>query len=69
MKRRIAFAAALVTLLPLDAPLSQPVPREAGPASAESVPVSLAPEAFRIRRERLMKQLGPGVAVLYSKGE
>jgi Xaa-Pro aminopeptidase len=36
---------------------------------AEKVPEPLAPSVFKARRERLMKQLGPGVAVLYSKGE
>jgi len=69
MKRRIALAAALVTLLPLAALRAQPAPREPARLAAERVPTSLAPEAFRLRRERLMKQLGPGVAVLYSKGE
>lgn len=33
------------------------------------VPAPLPASVFQARRERLMKQLGPGVAVLYSKGE
>jgi Xaa-Pro aminopeptidase len=39
--------------------LAQPIEKVAPPLSAS---------VFKARRERLMKQLGPGVAVLYSKG-
>ena len=40
-------------------------------AHAQAEPVHAPPPAsvFRARRERLMKQLGPGVAVLYARGE
>lgn len=40
-------------------------------ATPPAVPVirPLPASVFKARRERLMKQLGPGVAVLYSKGE
>lgn len=45
-----------------------------GPAAAQDVPVAapagdFPPEVYRERREKLMKRLGDGVAVLYSRGE
>lgn len=36
--------------------------------SAEKVPAPLPASTFKARRERLMKLIGPGVAVLYAKG-
>ena len=41
---------------------------EAAPAVAAPA-AKFAPEVYRARRERLMKRLGDGVAVLYSRGE
>ena len=38
-------------------------------AQSQAVPAPLARSVFKARRDRLAKQLGPGVAVLYSGGE
>jgi len=66
MRRWIAFAAVIATLAPFTAPRTQPAPARLQPA--EHVPAPLPASVFSSRRERLAKQLGPGVAVLYSKG-
>jgi Xaa-Pro aminopeptidase len=59
MKRTLA-ALLLISLASIDLSLAQTVqPVQAPPSAA----------VFRARRERLMKQLGPGVAVLYSRAE
>ena len=60
MKRVLVLLAVFVSLTASDHAASQP---------AEKVPAPLPPSVFKARRERLMKQIGPGVAVLYSKGE
>jgi Xaa-Pro aminopeptidase len=76
MKR--AFAAVATIILTVLATSTPPHAQPAGGAAersaplrlqvAERVPSPLPPSVFKARRERLMKQLGPGVAVLYGKG-
>ncbi len=56
----------LLPLLVLTALGLAPAPSSA--QVAEKVPLPLPASVFKARRERLMKQLGPGVAVLYAKG-
>jgi Xaa-Pro aminopeptidase len=58
-----ALALALSCALAFDAP----PPAAAQPA--QPVPAPLPASVFKARRERLMKELGPGVAILYAKGD
>lgn len=44
-------------------------PDRAAAQAAEPVPQPLPASVFKARRERLMKELGPGVAILYAQGE
>ena len=57
----------LLCLLPAVLAVAAPAVAFAQPASAPAA--RLAPAVFKARREALMKTLGAGVAVLYSKGE
>lgn len=59
--------AALVLVLALALPAASPEATRAQPA--EPVPAPLPVSVFKARRERLMKDLGAGVAVLYAKGK
>jgi Xaa-Pro aminopeptidase len=69
--RPLALCAALAVVLSLPLAVADG-PQPAAIALAqpfEKVPAPLPPAVFKARRDRLAKQLGPGVAVLYSRGE
>jgi len=66
----ILFAFLLASVAPLArSPVAgKAQARDATGPAAEPVPAPLPASVFKARRARLMKILGPGVAVLYSKG-
>jgi Xaa-Pro aminopeptidase len=64
----ILFALFVVTAAPLPEAMTTLAHDAVAASAAEPIPAPLPASVFKARRARLMKTLGPGVAVLYSKG-